>query len=175
MGTSPGSTMVQASVPSTAGARQGSSLADWSWKRLLFIGFCGGLAFGLTHRVLSLQLEVPWSSTQPFGVRATPGSSLDSLRQRFGAESQAIRGDLDLIELEQQQKRERSEEQRRLERLEAEDRERREREQRELEQTNQAIPQDLPPELTSPAPPDPTLDLPPEPAPPPALPANPTP
>jgi hypothetical protein len=50
--------------------------------------------------LLALQLPPLVRLGQGFEVRPFPGTSLESLRLRFGAESQEIRGDLDLLELE---------------------------------------------------------------------------
>ena len=144
-----------AQAPSTAAVspvQASSPLAGWSWRRWLLLGFCGGVAFGLTHRLLSLQLEVPWRNTQPFGVKATPGTGLEALRQLFGGEGKALRGNLELIELEQQRQRQASEEAKRLRDLEQQDRRDRERQQRELDQAGQGTLPELPPESHSPAP-----------------------
>jgi hypothetical protein len=70
----------------------------------LVVGICFGVGYGLTHRLLALQWPSLVRLGQGFDVRAFPGTSLESLRLRFGAESQEIRGDLDLLELEQQTK-----------------------------------------------------------------------
>ena len=127
-------------------------MASWSWRRWLLLGFCGGVAFGLTHRLLSVQLKVPWSNTQPFGVKATPGTSLEVLRQRFGGEGKALRGNLELLELEQQRLRQASEDAKRLRSLEEQDRRDRERQQRELDQAGQGTLPELPSEAHSPTP-----------------------
>jgi hypothetical protein len=68
----------------------------------LLAGFCFGLGYGLTTRLLALQLPSLVRLGQGFEVRPIPGTSLESLRLRFGADSQEIRGDLDLLQLEQQ-------------------------------------------------------------------------
>ena len=74
------------------------------WQVPLLVGFCFGLGYGLTHRLLALQLPALVRLGQGFEVRPFPGTSLESLRLRFGAEGQEIRGDLDLLELERQPK-----------------------------------------------------------------------
>lgn len=66
----------------------------------MLVGLCLGLGYGVTHRLLALQLPPLVRLGQGFEVRPFPGTSLESLRLRFGAESQEIRGDLDLLELE---------------------------------------------------------------------------
>lgn len=72
------------------------------WRTPLVVGICFGLGYGITNRLLALQWPGFVQLGQSFDVRPFPGTSLESLRQRFGAEGQAIRGDLDLMELEAQ-------------------------------------------------------------------------
>ncbi len=64
------------------------------------MGLCFGVGYGLTQRLLDLQLPglVQWG--QSFEVRQPPGTSLESLRLRFGSELNDLRGRLDLQELE---------------------------------------------------------------------------
>ncbi len=73
------------------------------WRRPLLVGVCFALGYGLTQRLLDLRLPglVQWGQT--FEPRDRPGTSLDSLRLRFGSEQQDLRGRLDLQELETQQ------------------------------------------------------------------------
>jgi hypothetical protein len=68
----------------------------------LLAGLCFGLGYGLTHRLLALQWLSLVRLGQGFEVRPFPGTSLESLRLRFGADSQEVRGTLDLLELERQ-------------------------------------------------------------------------
>ena len=72
------------------------------WQVPLLAGVCFGLGYGLTHRLLALQLPSLVRLGQGFEVRPFPGTSLESLRLRFGADSQEVRGNLDLLELELQ-------------------------------------------------------------------------
>ena len=72
------------------------------WQVPLLVGFCFGLGYGVTQRLLALQLPPLVRLGQGFEVRPFPGTSLESLRLRFGAENQEIRGDADLLQLEQQ-------------------------------------------------------------------------
>jgi hypothetical protein len=69
----------------------------------LLVGACFALGYGLTQRLLDLRLPglVQWGQT--FEPRDRPGTSLDSLRLRFGSDQQELRGRLDLQELETQQ------------------------------------------------------------------------
>jgi hypothetical protein len=70
------------------------------WRGPLVVGLCFGLGYGITHRLLALQLPSLVRLGQGFEVRPFPGTTLESLRLRFGAEGQEIRGDLDPLELE---------------------------------------------------------------------------
>lgn len=72
------------------------------WQVPLLVGFCFGLGYGVTQRLLALQLPSLVRLGQGFDVRPFPGTSLESLRLRFGAENQEIRGDADLLQLEPQ-------------------------------------------------------------------------
>ena len=72
------------------------------WRTPLVVGICFGLGYGITNRLLALQWSGFVQLGQNFDGRPFPGTTLESLRQKFGAEGQAIRGDLDLIELEAQ-------------------------------------------------------------------------
>ena len=72
------------------------------WQVPLLVGVCFGLGYGVTQRLLSLQLPSLVRLGQGFEVRPFPGTSLESLRLRFGAEDQEIRGDADPLQLEQQ-------------------------------------------------------------------------
>ena len=70
------------------------------WRRPMLVGVCFGLGYGLTQRLLELQLPsfVQWGPS--FELRDPPGTSLESLRLRFGSEAQELRGRLDLEELQ---------------------------------------------------------------------------
>ena len=73
------------------------------WRRPLLVGVCFGLGYGLTQRLLDLRLPALVLWGQSFDVREFPGTSLESLRLRFGSENQELRGRLDLLELEAEQ------------------------------------------------------------------------
>lgn len=97
----------------------------------LFVGVCFGVGYGVTQRLMRVNVSGAWQGSQLFGVKPFPGSALSGLRERFGAEKMEIRGDLDLLELERQKQQEQKEIARReaeLKRREAEDQERRQRE-----------------------------------------------
>lgn len=89
------------------------------WRGPLLAGFCFGLGYGITQRLLVLQLPGLVQLQQNFDVREFPGTSLESLRQRYGSDQQDIRGDLELLELERQAK-QRQQERQAAERKEAE-------------------------------------------------------
>ena len=72
------------------------------WQVPFLVGFCFVLGYGVTQRLLDLQLPSLVRLGQGFEVRPFPGTSLESLRLRFGAENQEIRGDADLLQLEPQ-------------------------------------------------------------------------
>ena len=78
----------------------------WDWRLWWIVGLCFGLGYGASLRLLSLGGEEERGASQGFDVQAAPGTTLESLRQRFGGDAREIRGDLDLLELEQQQKQE---------------------------------------------------------------------
>lgn len=99
----------------------------WDWRVWWIVGLCFGLGYGASLRLLSLGGENGRGASQRFDVQPSPGTTLESLRQRFGGEAREIRGDLDLMELEQQQKQEQAdlEERRRsMEEREAQERQR---------------------------------------------------
>jgi len=114
--------MVPASPPQAVPAGS-EPVPRTGWKRWLLLGACFGLGYGIPQRLLSLDLNLRLSSPERFSVQPFPGTELNSLRRRSGALSLPIRADLDLLELEQQQRREADAiEQRRAE-IEARDRE----------------------------------------------------
>ena len=76
----------------------------WDWRVWWLVGLCFGLGYGVSHRLLNLGGAEGKGASQRFDVQPFPGTGLDSLRQRFGGEARSIRGDLDLIELEEQKK-----------------------------------------------------------------------
>lgn len=97
----------------------------------LFVGACFALGYGVTQRLMRVNVSGGWQGSQLFGVKSFPGTALSGLRERFGAEKMEIRGDLDLLELERQKQQEQKEISRReaeIKRREAEDQERRQRE-----------------------------------------------
>ncbi|MBE9154361.1 hypothetical protein [Cyanobium sp. LEGE 06113] len=112
------------------------------WRGPLLAGFCFGLGYGITQRLLVLQLPGLVQLQQGFDVREFPGTSLESLRLRFGSDNEEIRGDLELLELERQAK-QREQERQAAEREQAAERQRDER-QAEQERALQTLPE-IPP------------------------------
>lgn len=72
------------------------------WRTPLVVGLCCGLGYGMTTRLLALRLPGFLQLGQGFDVRPFPGTTLERLRRQFGVETQDIRGDLVLLELEDQ-------------------------------------------------------------------------
>lgn len=73
------------------------------WAGPLLAGLCFGLAYGITHRLVALNVGELIRFGQGFDVQVFPGTSLDSLRLRFGATDAELRGNLELQQLERQQ------------------------------------------------------------------------
>ena len=80
------------------------SIPKSRWQGPLVAGLCFGLGYGITQRLLSLQLPTFVQLGQGFELRAFPGTALQSLRLKFGTEAQPIRGDLEREPLDQQSK-----------------------------------------------------------------------
>ena len=104
--------MVTARPPSTpggatpGGAPRRAARPAWDWRLWAIVGLCFGVGYAASLRLLSLGGPEEGGNRQRFDVQPAPGTTLDSLRQRFGGDSREIRGDLDLLELEQEQKQE---------------------------------------------------------------------
>lgn len=90
------------SSPTTAKRPRPRNRLPHRWRGPLLAGFCFGLGYGVTQRLLALQLPGLVQLRQGFDVREFPGTSLESLRLRYGADAQEIRGDLEVLELERQ-------------------------------------------------------------------------
>jgi hypothetical protein len=93
-----------ASATSPAAATAPSAAGRPRWRVPLVAGLCFGLGYGVVQRLMDLELPQLVQLGQPFDVREFPGTSLESLRLRIGAPVQTIRGDLGLLELEEQQR-----------------------------------------------------------------------
>ena len=73
------------------------------WKGPLVAGLCFGLAYGVTQRLLGFRVGELIRFGSGFDVQEFPGTSLESLKLRFGDAAAEIKGDLELQELERQQ------------------------------------------------------------------------
>ncbi|MFM8937154.1 MAG: hypothetical protein ACKOE9_09385 [Vulcanococcus sp.] len=72
------------------------------WAGPLVAGVCFGLAYGVSQRLLALNVGELIRFGQGFDVQVFPGTSLESLRLRFGAADDELRGNQELQELERQ-------------------------------------------------------------------------
>ncbi|MGB5241245.1 MAG: hypothetical protein WBN80_11455 [Prochlorococcaceae cyanobacterium] len=70
------------------------------WVLPLAAGLCFGVGYALTDRLLSLGKGEAVKLDQSFDVKPFPGTSLESLRLRFGADRKELPGNLELIEQE---------------------------------------------------------------------------
>jgi hypothetical protein len=130
------------------------------WKGPLIAGVCFGLAYGVTQRLLSFNVTELIRFGRGFDVQVFPGTSLESLKLRFGDTQAEIRGDLELQELERQQEQQATQRAEDAKQAEAE-----------LQRANQSDPErepELPAAPPAPAaepvsPPQPTPPLPPAP------------
>jgi hypothetical protein len=112
------------------------------WKGPLLAGLCFGVAYGITQRLLTFNVGELIQFGSGFDVQVFPGTSLESLKLRFGDAEAEVKGDLELQELERQQQ---QEEARRAEQAEAE-----------LQRAQEAepeppLPAELPPAAPAPA------------------------
>jgi hypothetical protein len=127
--------MVTARPPSTPGgaapggppgAKRAARPAG-DWRLWAIVGLCFGVGYAASLRLLSLDGPEERGASQRFDVQPAPGTTLDSLRQRFGGDAREIRGDLDLLELEQEQQQEAAaieERRRQMEQRDAQERQR---------------------------------------------------
>ena len=90
------------------------------WAGPLVAGFCFALAYGATQRLLGLNVGELIRFGNGFDVQVFPGTSLESLRLRFGEAEAEIRADLELQELQRQQQEQAKRQAEEARRLEAE-------------------------------------------------------
>lgn len=90
------------------------------WQGPLVAGLCFGLAYGVAQRLLSFNVGELIRFGSGFDVQVFPGTSLESLKLRFGDAEAEIKGDLELQELERQQQLEASQRQEQARQAEAE-------------------------------------------------------
>ncbi|WP_143593662.1 hypothetical protein [Synechococcus sp. 1G10] len=74
------------------------------WVLPLAAGLCFGVGYGLTDRLLSLGQGEAVKLDQSFDVKPFPGTSLESLRLRFGADKKELPGNPELIQQESSKK-----------------------------------------------------------------------
>jgi hypothetical protein len=70
----------------------------------LLAGVCFGLGYGVVQRLMVIEFPQLVQLGQAFEVREFPGTTLEALRLKTGAEAQSIRGDLGVLELEEAEK-----------------------------------------------------------------------
>jgi len=90
------------SSPTASSSPAARGLPPNIWRTPLLVGLCFGLGYGITNRLLDLSWNGLVRLGHSFNVRPLPGTSLESLRQRYGAEGLPIRADLDRGEREAQ-------------------------------------------------------------------------
>jgi hypothetical protein len=73
------------------------------WVGPLVVGVCFGLGYGLSQRLFNLQVGELVHFGRNFDVQPFPGSSLESLRSRFGSGSESIRADLESLDMQRLQ------------------------------------------------------------------------
>jgi hypothetical protein len=70
----------------------------------LLAGVFFGLGYGVVQRLMAVEFPQLVQLGQAFEVREFPGTTLEALRLKSGAEAQSIRGDLGVLVLEEQEK-----------------------------------------------------------------------
>ncbi|MBM5807554.1 MAG: hypothetical protein FJ056_07655 [Cyanobacteria bacterium M_surface_10_m2_179] len=105
---------------SPTSATPASSQSRPLWQGPLVAGLCFGLAYGVAQRLLSFNVGELIRFGSGFDVQVFPGTSLESLKLRFGDAEAEITGDLELQELERQQQLEASQRQEQARQAEAE-------------------------------------------------------
>lgn len=68
------------------------------WVGPLVVGVCFGLGYGVSQRLFNLQVGELVRFGRNFDVQPFPGSSLESLRLRFGSSSESILADLESLD-----------------------------------------------------------------------------
>ena len=69
-----------------------------SWVGPLVVGVCFGLGYGVSQRLFNLQVGELVHFGRNFDVQPFPGTSLESLRLRFGSGSESIGADLESLD-----------------------------------------------------------------------------
>lgn len=94
--------MTQAAPAGAAPAASSPRPRRAAWVGPLLAGLCFGVAYGVTQRLISLNVGEWIRFGQGFDVQVFPGTSLESLRLRFGDAETELRGDLELQQLQRQ-------------------------------------------------------------------------
>jgi hypothetical protein len=134
---------------SSSASRSGSRPAGpHPWALPIVAGLCFGLGYGVVQRLMLLELPRGGELQESFRVREFPGTSLESLRMRVGGEAKPIRGDLGVLEQEEQQRKAAEERRQREQEIEAE---------RQRQNLSDALDRDLEPAPAPAALPEPEL------------------
>lgn len=120
------------------------------WRGPLLLGLCFALGYGVTQRLLALGLPSLVQLGQGFEVRDFPGTSLESLRLRFGSEGQPLPADLERQRREQQERQAEQERQRQEQQLQVERQQQEEQLRRQLEPDPMPAAPPPPPQLPAP-------------------------
>jgi hypothetical protein len=94
--------MTQASARTRSGAGSTARSRPPLWAGPCLAGLAFGLAYGITQRLVSVNVGELIRFGQGFDVQVFPGTSLESLRLRFGADAAPLRGTLELQQLQRQ-------------------------------------------------------------------------
>jgi len=88
-----------------------------AWLGPLLVGFTFALGYGITDRLLRLNLGGWVPLGQNFDHRPAPGTTLESLRQRSGDAGGSVRGDLETLAEQEALKRQEAEERERQQQI----------------------------------------------------------
>ena len=81
-------------APAKAGV-QAPAIPRSRWQGPLVVGFCFAFGYGITQRLMALRLPAFVQLGQGFELRSFPGTSLQSLRLKFGAEAEPVGSQLE--------------------------------------------------------------------------------
>jgi hypothetical protein len=90
-------------APESSSSPRRVSAGQWRLPPLV-AGVCFGLGYGVVQRLMVIEFPRLVQLGQAFEVREFPGTTLEALRLKTGADVQSIRGDLGVLELEAQEK-----------------------------------------------------------------------
>ena len=139
----------------------------WGWPIWLALGLLFGLGYGVTFRLLNLELMGGWGGTPGFRSQGFPGTSLEELRRSKGRGSGDVRADLEALALKRRQEEQRQQQAKRKQQLEAQAQQAAERRQRAEEQRRRGgLGRPAPEPTPAPEPEPPAFSTPPLPEPP---------